>query len=74
MIKFILVLQLCYSGGQCFTPMTKTDFVFDNYKSCAIAGYEESLMIISEIKDIETNKPIIRFWCEEHKDEKKTNI
>tara|TARA_R110002020_G_scaffold210_4_gene1021 strand:+ start:4600 stop:4764 length:165 start_codon:yes stop_codon:yes gene_type:complete len=54
--------------------MTKTDFVFDNYKSCAIAGYEESLMIISEIKDIETNKPIIRFWCEEHKDEKKTSI
>ena len=29
MIKFILVLQLCYSGGQCFTPMTKTDFVFE---------------------------------------------
>jgi len=70
MIKFILVLQLCYSGGQCFTPMTNPSYAFDNYKSCIMAGYEESLMIISEMKDIETNKPIIRFWCDEQKNEK----
>ena len=68
MAKFILMLQLCING-MCYPPLTNDEFIFNNYKDCTIAGYEESLMYFSNMDDEYVNdvKPILRFWCQEEK-------
>ena len=72
MVKFILVLQLCTSA-MCYPPVTNPAFIFDNYRQCAMAGYIEAGKMFERFDpiDVELNKPIIRFWCQE---EKKQNI
>jgi len=66
MIKFILVMQLCVNG-LCYPPLPND--IYDTYKECIIAGYEESLMVISNMDEdnLNTSKPIITFWCQEEK-------
>jgi|TARA_Y100000996_G_scaffold143930_1_gene110605 hypothetical protein len=66
MIKFILVMQLCVNG-LCYPPLPND--IFDSYKGCIIAGYEESLIFINDMDEDNLNKskPIIRFWCQEEK-------
>ena len=72
MVKFILVLQLCTSA-MCYPPVTNPAFTFDNYRQCAVAGYIESGKMFEKFDpvDVELNKPILRFWCQQ---EKKQNI
>tara|TARA_R100001463_G_scaffold130602_1_gene190120 strand:+ start:65 stop:283 length:219 start_codon:yes stop_codon:yes gene_type:complete len=72
MVKFILVLQLC-SSVTCYTPMTNPSLVFDSYRDCAISGYIEGGKMMEKFDpvEVELNKPIIRFWCQQ---EKKQNI
>ena len=67
MLKFILVIQLCYGAtGVCFSPLTNADFIYDDYKSCILQGYEQGAKFISELDDQSMkSKPLIRFWCEE---------
>lgn len=73
MTKFILVLQLCFVGADCYPPITNEELVFDKWNACAIAGYEKSIIIMNELDKIEQDKPLVRFWCSEQH-EKKTNI
>lgn len=73
MIKFILVLQLCFVGADCYPPITNEELVFDKWNACAIAGYEKSIIIMNELDKIEQDKPLVRFWCSEQH-EKKTDI
>ena len=47
MTKFILVLQLCFAGADCYPPISNKELVFDEWKSCAIAGYEKSIIIMN---------------------------
>ena len=72
MVKFILVLQLCTSA-MCYPPVTNPAFTFDNYRQCALAGYVEAgkMFEMFDPIDVELNKRILRFWCQE---EKKQNI
>ena len=66
MIKFMLVLKLCYSGGMCLPPVPAG--MYDDYKSCAIEGYVKSLNYIDNLDDktIEETRPIVQFWCQEY--------
>jgi len=73
MTKFILVLQLCFVGADCYPPISNKELVFDNWKSCAITGYEKSIIIMNELDKIEQYRPLVRFWCTEQY-EKKTDI
>jgi len=73
MTKFILVLQLCFAGADCYPPISNKDYVFNEWKSCAIAGYEKSIIIMNGLGKIEQDKPLVRFWCREQ-NEKKTNV
>ena len=73
MTKFILVLQLCFVGADCYPPMSNQDVVFNGWNACAISGYEQSIIIMNEVNKLEQNKPLVRFWCIEQY-EKKTNI
>lgn len=73
MTKFILVLQLCFAGADCYPPISNEELVFNGWNSCAIAGYEKSIIIMNEVNELEQNKPLVRFWCRE-KNEKKTDI
>ncbi len=73
MTKFILVLQLCFVGADCYPPITNEELVFDKWNACAIAGYEKSIIIMNELDKIEQDRPLVRFWCSEQH-EKKTDI
>jgi hypothetical protein len=53
--------------------MSNQDVVFDGWNACAISGYEQSIIIMNEVNELEQNKPLVRFWCTEQY-EKKTNI
>ena len=67
MLKFILVLQLCYGAtGVCFTPLTSPEYIFDDYKSCTLKGYEQGSIFIEKLDDtVMITRPMVRFWCEE---------
>ena len=73
MTKFILVLQLCFVGADCYPPISNKELVFDKWNACAIAGYEKSIIIMNELDKIEQDRPLVRFWCSEQH-EKKTDI
>ena len=73
MTKFILVLQLCFVGADCYPPISNKELVLDKWKSCAIAGYEQSIIIMNGLDKIEQDRPLVRFWCSEQH-EKKTDI
>ena len=49
MIKFMLVLKLCYAGSVCLPPVNAG--MYDDYKSCAIEGYVKSLNYIDNLDD-----------------------
>jgi len=53
--------------------MTNPSLIFDSYRDCAISGYIEGGKMMEKFDpvEVELNKPIIRFWCQQ---EKKQNI
>jgi len=75
MLKFILVLQLCYSTTQVCIPPIQTGTLFNTHKECSLMGYKTGFDIISNKSDEEVNttRAYIKFWCLEQKvkDEKK---
>ena len=73
MTKFILVLQLCFAGVDCYPPISNEELIFDRWNACAIAGYEKSIIIMNGLDTMEQDKPLVRFWCMEN-NEKKTDI
>jgi len=69
MIKFALVLQMCFTLSQtCVQPIRYTD-LFDTHKECSLAGYKNAYAIIESRPDYEVNKQkaMITFWCLEEK-------
>ena len=65
MIKFALVLQMCFTLSQtCVQPIRYTD-LFDTHKECSLAGYKNAYAIIESKPDYEVNKqrPMVTFWC-----------
>lgn len=73
MVKFILLIQLCYAGGLCYPPMSAERWVFNDYKSCIMTGYKESMVMMNEMsnEEIMTKRPVLRFWCKEEKEDVK---
>jgi len=76
MVKFILILQMCYATqNMCLPPMELTT-IYSSYKECGLAGYNQSSSIIQEMdsKLINDNKILIKFWCLEKKVENEKKI
>jgi hypothetical protein len=78
MIKFLLVFQMCYSISQtCLPPMKEK--VYETHRECSLNGYYKAHEFVAGLppKEVESNRTIIKFWCEPKKieaDEKKINI
>jgi hypothetical protein len=69
MIKFVLVMQMCFTLSQtCVQPIRYTD-LFDTHKECSLLGYKNAYAIIENRPDYEVNeqKAMITFWCLEEK-------
>jgi len=69
MVKFILVLQICHTlSNVCDNPISNQQ-IYNSYKECGIDGYKKSYEIMNFLdeKDLNENRTVIRFWCEEIK-------
>ena len=76
MVKFILILQMCYAiQNMCIPPM-EIATIYSSHKECALAGYKRAGFLIEEIdsKLINDNKILIKFWCLEKKVENEKKI
>jgi len=67
MIKFVLIMQMCFTLSQtCLQPI-KSSNLYDTHKECSLAGYKSSYDIIKSRPNSEVNeqKAMITFWCVE---------
>ena len=79
MKEFILILQVCSSVLSNCLPPAEIIEPFKTHNECALRGYELALKthesIIQRRGELESNKYklAVKFWCEERKEEKKTD-
>ena len=70
MIKvFIFTVMVCSSVAQkCWSPPSST-IAFDNYKDCALFGYEYSAQFLKEYTEeqLEEQRLYLVFGCKEQK-------
>ncbi len=66
-MKLALVLVMCSGIHSVCLPPIDTGFIFDNWHSCALKGYEESLTLMkeSESKHVNEAKLYVKFFCYE---------
>jgi hypothetical protein len=43
MIKFVLVMQMCFTLTQTCLPPIKSVELYDTHKDCSLAGYKEGI-------------------------------
>tara|TARA_B100000029_G_C17273951_1_gene850888 strand:- start:51 stop:272 length:222 start_codon:yes stop_codon:yes gene_type:complete len=65
MIKFVLMMQMCFTLTQTCLPPIKSVELYDTHKDCSLAGYKNGYAIIESRPDYEVNKQkaMITFWC-----------
>jgi len=71
MIKFLLVIQMCYqASGMCLPPMEEK--VYNTFRECSLTGYTKAHKFILALPEEKVNQyqTIIKFWCETQKPEK----
>ena len=79
MKEFILILQVCSSVLSNCLPPAEIIEPFKTHNECALRGYELALKthesIIQRRGELESNKYklAVKFWCEERKEEIKTD-
>ena len=78
MIKFLLIIQMCYQiGGTCSPPMKAK--LFDSFQECSLSGYEGAYTMLKSlpIDQVNKNQTMIQFFCQPRKvenNEKKISI
>ena len=67
MTKFIIFVSMCSSVAQQCIPGVVTQKVFDNYKECAVFGYDYSSNVLNNMstEDMEKYRTTILFECRE---------
>ena len=67
MTKFIIFVWMCSSVAQQCIPGVVTQKVFDNYKECAVFGYDYSSNVLNNMstEDMEKYSTTILFECRE---------
>ena len=71
MLKFVLVIQMCYAmQGVCNLPMP-SDVKYETHKICALEGYKKAGELIGELDSdlVNKNRILFKFWCIEQKKE-----
>ena len=65
MIKYLLVIKICYAVAQFCSPALESNIQYDNFRDCAIAGYEQAHEIILSMSpaQVEETKTLIKFYC-----------
>ena len=65
MVKFILVLKVCYAVAQFCAPPFQFSETFDSFRDCAIMGYKHAYEMTKALpaEDVEKTKTIIKFYC-----------
>ena len=67
MTEFIIFVWMCSSVAQQCIPGVVTQKVFDNYKECAVFGYDYSSNLLNNMstEDMEKYRTTILFECRE---------
>ena len=67
MTKSIIFVWMCSSVAQQCIPGVVTQKVFDNYKECAVFGYDYSSNVLNNMstEDMEKYRTTILFECRE---------
>ena len=71
MLKFVLVIQMCYAmQGVCNLPMP-SDVKYETHQICALEGYKKAGELIGELDSdlVNKNRILFKFWCIEQKKE-----
>lgn len=65
-MKFLLVFMMCHQASSTCLPRMDTGVLYNTFRDCALAGYEQAGKIIADIPPIqmEKNQTIIKFWCQ----------
>jgi hypothetical protein len=65
MVKFILVLKVCYAVAQFCAPPFQYSETFDSFRDCAITGYKHAYEMIQVFpaEEVEKTQTIIKFYC-----------
>jgi hypothetical protein len=69
-MKFVLTMILCSSiSNSCMDPVKMTDVYYDDWQSCIVAGYEQSIIKSKEFYPTDFNeyKLFLKFYCQESK-------
>jgi hypothetical protein len=67
-MKFALSMILCSGlANSCLDPLPMTDVYYDDWQSCIVAGYEESIIKSKEIDATDFNqyRLFLKFICQE---------
>ena len=65
MIKYLLVIKICYAVAQFCSPALESNIQYDNFRDCALEGYTKSHEIILSMPpaQVESTQTIIKFYC-----------
>tara|TARA_Y100000401_G_C8285631_1_gene205888 strand:+ start:93 stop:329 length:237 start_codon:yes stop_codon:yes gene_type:complete len=76
MIKFILVMQLCYSATQVCIPPIQAGQYFNSHKECSLVGYRtgHDIILNREDKEVNDTRAFVKFWCIEKKIENEKKV
>ena len=71
MIKYLLVIKICYAIAQFCGPGLESNILYDNFRDCALEGYTKSHEIILSMPpvQVESTQTIIKFYCIEKETE-----
>jgi len=74
MIKFILVLKVCYAVAQFCGPGIESTVTYDSFYDCGVAGYKYAGEIIESLPPEQVNQTqtFIKFYCFEKPKEELT--
>ena len=67
-MKFVLSMILCSGlANSCLEPLPITDVYYDDWQSCIVAGYEESIKKSNEVDTTDFNqyRLFLKFICQE---------
>ena len=67
-MKFALSMILCSGlANSCLDPLPITDVYYDDWQSCIVAGYEESIKRSNEVDTTDFNqyRLFLKFICHE---------
>jgi len=64
-MKLTLILVMCSGIHTVCLPPLDTQLIFNDWHSCALKGYEESLELMkgSEAEHINEGKLFVKFYC-----------